>query len=728
MPTKSHKELYSCNDEYNPQLNEKLSLLYQGGFAIQQKASLFLEKLQGLENDKAYQSRLKCTAYIPYLSEFITQFGASLFSEELEVKPPADQQDGSTQGDPMEDDFYKLFIGDCDLNGRSLHQFMQDVFECALHQLKVYIGLDFPRASEIPINRLEEEMMGLSKGYLYTIPYENVIDWKKDDRTKKYIWLKTFEECFPDDNPLEEAKHYFMFKIWTIQNGVGHWQVWQSELMDMKKSFTVNTKYTMTEEGDTSFPEVPIFDFHIPKGYHVGLQVGALCQEHYQRRSFMVSNANKTCVALGVMTLGPEVGAPGDGLPPDIEMMDTTDGVRKKLENDGWVVLRQTKEWSDKVEIVEAKGESHKFISEELKHLVESMMQTLRQMNMTASANMKSLGRSAASKMMDRHGTSMLLSVYDRRVKDFVKKLFTCLSAGRNEDIAWAVDGLSIAEPVAERKDVIEEVTKMGIDVQKFPAMFKNKYLYRLANELLDNNLSDKEKLELQEKMEELVAKGTFDAIDEQEATAAGNKMAKVTTRNDQAVSGDDTMTLGPAGQPLLPNGSHLQTGEHVDGQIVYNHLASDYKESDIQWVLHIPWIGPVEVPLTSLDFSNKDNWQATQDEGEVDRFADKMSKDAFSKPIVVVNNPSNDNKMEIVDGHHRALAALQNNAPVAAYVGQVGTDRGPWDKLHAKQVGSKQESEQSIQVSQQANETSVQKDAMKQVDKSERAKGGKTK
>jgi hypothetical protein len=693
MPAKLHKDLYSCHEEYCPTLNEKLCLLYQGGFAIQQNAQLFLDRLEGLESPKAYQRRLKCTAYIPYLSEFITQFGASLFSEELEVKPPGDAEDGSTQGDEMQDDFYKMFIQDCDLNGKSLHQFMQDVFECALHQMKVYVGMDFPKANKQPINRLEEKMMGLSKGYLYTIPYDNVIDWKKDERTHKYIWLKIFEECFPDDDPMVEAKHYFQFKIWTVKDGKGFWQLWESELMPLTKTYNANTKYTMKDEGAVSFPEVPVFDFHIPKGYHVGLQIGSLCQEHYQRRSFMVSNANKTCVSLGVITLGPDVGSPGDSTPPDIETMETPTALRTKLETDGWVVLRQTDKWADKAEIIEAKGESHKFIAEELRHLVESMMQTLRQMNMTATANQKAVGRSAASKSIDQHGTSMLLSVYDRRVKDFVKKLFTCLSAGRKEDIAWVVDGLSIAEPVMERKDLIEEVTKMGIEFQSFPKMFKNKYIYRLANELLDNNLSDKEKMELQEKVEESVEKGDFDSFDAEEAKAAGNRMAPVTASHE---GGDQSsappsqhpkdMPVGQNGMPDAPEGRHLATGAHVDSEKVYDQLKGDYDDKYISWIKDHLWEDQKNVPLSSIDYSNMSNWEATQRPEKVKEFMDKIKNDNFDKPIILANVPLDNSKMHILDGHTRAIAYLKLGLPIPAYVTQVPKLAKEMQEMHSMQ------------------------------------------
>lgn len=511
----THKDLYSTNDDYCPELNHKLKLLYQGGFAIQKEAGLFLEQMNGLETSSAYKERLKAVSYLPYLSEFVTQFTASLFSEELEVKPPPDAEDTTTQGEDVKDNFYKSFMQNCDLNGRSFHQFMQDCTEVALTELCAYPALDFPRPQE-GISRLIEETDVANKGKAFVIPYNIIIDWKIDAATGKFIWVKMFEDIYPDNDPYSVASqlHYYQFKIWTMREGVGYWEEWQSELMPAKRSFTNQTKYTLKNQGTTSFQEIPIFCFSIDKGYHVGQQIGPLCQEHYQRRSFMVSNSNKTCVGLGVITLGPEITAPGDALPlelPGLENYKEPRGIRGKLESEGWIVLRKTDKWSDDIKIVEASGASHKFVSEELQKLVEAMMQTLRQMQMTARANMKSLGRSAASKAIDSHGTSMLLSVYERCIKDFVKKFFMCLSAGRKEYIEWDIDGLSTAEPVKERKEVIEEYTAMKVDYRKLPSIFKKKYLFRLASELLEGSLDDREKYELQEDIEKLVDEGEFD-------------------------------------------------------------------------------------------------------------------------------------------------------------------------------------------------------------------------
>ncbi len=165
---------------------------------------------------------------------------------------------------------------------------------------------------------------------------------------------------------------------------------------------------------------------------------------------------------------------------------------------------------------------------------------------------------------------------------------------------------------------------------------------------------------------------------------------------------------MGPAGQPLLPDNANHQTGQHVDAKLVFKTISGDYKDKDIQWIFHCAWIGPVEVPTSTIDTSNSDNWQATQDTDHVQHFVDMIDDGQQLKPIILVNNPSNDSKLICVDGHHRLLASIQSGIPVVAYVGQVGSDTGPWDTLHDGQKGSsKQKSSQQSQQSQQSKQKS---------------------
>jgi hypothetical protein len=169
---------------------------------------------------------------------------------------------------------------------------------------------------------------------------------------------------------------------------------------------------------------------------------------------------------------------------------------------------------------------------------------------------------------------------------------------------------------------------------------------------------------------------------------------------------------MGPSGQPLLPDNAHHQSGAHIDAQTVFETISGDYKDKDIKWIFNAAWIGPVEVPLQSIDFSNKDNWQAAQpeDSDHVQHFVDKIEDEKFAKPCVLVNNPANDSKMVIVDGHHRALAYLQLGRPVVAYVGQVGADKGDWSDMHDNQKGSKENSSKQVSSQQSSQQSPKQK------------------
>lgn len=716
-----YKELNKQHECYDPTEIQKQCLLYEGGYNIMEHARLFLTKLS-IESNKSYEERLECASYMPYLSQFVDHFSSSLFSDDLIVREAADADDAGTLGEASSDEsFYKEFAADCDGMNNSLHNFIKDTFTESLYSYCAYVGVDFKNledGQEEPTSMLEEEAMGLSRAYLYDIDPTTVIDWKKDGSDDKFMWIKLRNEIIVQDDPLSEPMKVAEFKLWTMRGGVAHWALYRTAPRPLNKPFQPNEDVPLVGEGDTSFLEIPVFHLSISKGLHLGNKLGPICIEYFQRRSFLVSNMNKTCISIPTVKLGPEISAPGDAMPSEIQQNPNRAGaMRMQLANQGYTVIGK----DDDIEIHEAHGHSHALVDKQLIDLREQMHQVINQMAQSAARNSQAMGRSAMSKVEDRHATEILLTAYARCVKDFVKEIYQCIAQARGEGVLWVVHGLSTFVE-EDRQTIIQEVTAVAGQqpiLSLIPSETAHKkYLLRLAMALVGST-SPEEEATIQEEIEQGVENKEHIQLAQGGMAETGDTLATEAAEQ----GGDDTMALGPGGQPLMPEGAHLQSGEHVDGQVVYDHLAEDYNEKDIQWVLHIPWVGPVEVPLSSIDFSNKDNWQASQpeDEKEVDKFADKLADDNFSKPIVLVNNPSNDNKMMVVDGHHRALAAAKNGTPVVAYVGQIGTNRGPWDKLHSKQVGSEQEESNQT-------ESSLQKEASKQVAKSEKAKNGRTK
>ena len=117
---------------------------------------------------------------------------------------------------------------------------------------------------------------------------------------------------------------------------------------------------------------------------------------------------------------------------------------------------------------------------------------------------------------------------------------------------------------------------------------------------------------------------------------------------------------------------------------MVWEQLSKSFDEKDMGWINNVDWIGPVKVPLGSIDFSTKKTWSAYKDPELVDSKIKKIKK-GKKKPIVLIDAPK-DKKFFILDGHHRALAYEKLDMPMVAFIGKVDKEKGPWDTFHTKQ------------------------------------------
>jgi hypothetical protein len=74
-------------------------------------------------------------------------------------------------------------------------------------------------------------------------------------------------------------------------------------------------------------------------------------------------------------------------------------------------------------------------------------------------------------------------------------------------------------------------------------------------------------------------------------------------------------------------------------------------------------------------------------DPGHVQQFVKRRQAGKKLKPVLLVKTPSG-KKLQLVDGHHRWLAAAELDEPVRAYIGTVDQDHGPWESMHNQQYG----------------------------------------
>jgi hypothetical protein len=123
----------------------------------------------------------------------------------------------------------------------------------------------------------------------------------------------------------------------------------------------------------------------------------------------------------------------------------------------------------------------------------------------------------------------------------------------------------------------------------------------------------------------------------------------------------------------------------------VFAQLAEDYPKAALDWVHHVAWEGPLLVPFSQVNDSDRDSWRASHEPDRVAHFADKIDhrvkggKTPLKKPAVLVSPPGKDVQDLIVDGHHRFLGSEQSGEAdgIWAWVGHVAQHDGPWMELH---------------------------------------------
>jgi hypothetical protein len=114
-----------------------------------------------------------------------------------------------------------------------------------------------------------------------------------------------------------------------------------------------------------------------------------------------------------------------------------------------------------------------------------------------------------------------------------------------------------------------------------------------------------------------------------------------------------------------------------------FEQEAEDYPAHAIAWMYHAHWMGPVKVPVDHIEPDMK--WMDGADPDHVQEFVERRKKGRKLKPVILVKTPSND-KLLLVDGHHRYLAEAELGEPVRAFIGTVDSDEGPWTEMHKYQ------------------------------------------
>jgi hypothetical protein len=141
-----------------------------------------------------------------------------------------------------------------------------------------------------------------------------------------------------------------------------------------------------------------------------------------------------------------------------------------------------------------------------------------------------------------------------------------------------------------------------------------------------------------------------------------------------------------PRSRPLAKAAADPHDANPVEAEHVMNQMRQNYPEKALGWMKKARWIGPVEVPQDRVDYDDVGSWAASHEPDRVKHFAKQIKKGkGHTHPVVAVQEPG-ENKVKVIDGHHRTLAYHTLGKPVRAYIGFVDNDGGPWDETHVYQ------------------------------------------
>lgn len=275
----------------------------------------------------------------------------------------------------------------------------------------------------------------------------------------------------------------------------------------------------------------------IPPGLWLGNKLGPLALALFRRRSALMASENQSLFPVAVVKLGPEIGAVGGNLPPDIQQNPSRGRqALTKGQQLGAVELG----YQDDFEFVEPKGTAHALVDKQLAGSVDEFFRVAHMMASSIASTTSALGRSGASKEQDYRAMGIVLEAYGAIVKDAAVRVYDMIAEARAEDVEWKVIGLDKFD-VVDRAIVLEEAKTLSL-VTIPSTTFRTHWQTKVAIALLGNATPEMQaKIEkeiengvaAEEQMRELMLDGMQDAdpIDDDEDDAGAGDRASLRPR-----------------------------------------------------------------------------------------------------------------------------------------------------------------------------------------------------
>ncbi len=376
--------------------------LYAGGQQFKAKASEYLLRRQKEPLD-VYSERLHRAFYQNYIGSIVDWYGATLFR-----RAPSLQIEGGLESGRK---FISEFADDCDRKGTSLSGFFRGCLLEALVAGESHILIDFPRTSDIPSNRAEEDAAGLSRAYLVRYQAEDLINWSTNERGE-YDWVVLRQSIRKQQSitspELVNETYWFYYdrnEFRTYRRIEGDDQAKYIELI-------AQGPHCMARQN-----RVPLQTLRMSEGLWLMNKAAHLQLEHFNK-----SNALGWAITMGLFAM------------PVIY----SDREWNQIVGESYYVQLGPQ---DRFGWAEPDGKVYQIAASNLEVLKEEIYRVCYLSQASGEAT-GGHAQSAASKQLDFQITEEVLRAYASSVKDCIRKVITAITEAREDGTTVSVSGL----------------------------------------------------------------------------------------------------------------------------------------------------------------------------------------------------------------------------------------------------------------------------------------------
>ncbi len=417
--------------------------LYVGGEQLRANANQYLER-RAKEPADIYQERLGKVFYENYIGSIVDWYGATLLRRE-----PAISIDGPNEPGKQ---FFRDFVGDCDLKGSSFSEFFRRQVSDALVYGSSFLLVDFPRI-DVPVeSRAQEDLYGASRAYLVDVPATSVINWSRDTRGQ-FDWVVIRNSYLA--KPTVDSKEWIRETRWLYYDK-SRYRIYR-KAEEAGRSADIE----MIAEGPHAFANlgrVPLFETKVSEGFWLMNKAALVQLEHFNK-----SNALSWALSMGLFAM-PVV---------------YSDREWNQIVGESYYIQLSP---GDRFGWAEPDGRVFQIATENLNRLKEEIYRVCYLLNQAASAASSNV-QSGLSKLRDFAIAQEVLRGYGDTLKDTMKRVLRGIAAAREDNLEIDVSGLDEFDISDFSSDLADATNLLALNIQS-PTLQKQIFK-RLAQKYL---------------------------------------------------------------------------------------------------------------------------------------------------------------------------------------------------------------------------------------------------